>query len=238
MTSVVAGVDGCHAGWFVVLRDNATDRQWWRVAYDFATVLDVVHDAAAIAVDIPIGLLDEAVPGGRACDQEARRFLRGARASSVFTPPVRGALCRLTYRDALEANRASSPHSLGISRQCFAITPKIQEVDEAMTPELQQRVYEIHPELCFFALNDRRSLDQPKRKPEGQAIRAALLKQHGFSPAINAALKSLPEGVAPDDILDACAACWTAGRIAAGTATRIPSAPQLDSRGLRMEMWM
>jgi predicted RNase H-like nuclease len=47
-------------------------------------------------------------------------------------------------------------------------------------------------------------------------------------------------GVEKDDALDAGAACWTAGRIAAGTAERLPplsdEAPQ-DARGLRMEIW-
>jgi predicted RNase H-like nuclease len=44
-------------------------------------------------------------------------------------------------------------------------------------------------------------------------------------------------GAAPDDVLDALAACWSAERIHLGTAETLPigSAP-VDARGLRMEI--
>ncbi len=41
---------------------------------------------------------------------------------------------------------------------------------------------------------------------------------------------------APDDLLDACAAAWTAGRVAKGAAERLPETPPTDARGLRMEI--
>ena len=40
-----------------------------------------------------------------------------------------------------------------------------------------------------------------------------------------------------DDVLDACAALWTAGRIFLGTAMRIPEIIERDARGLDMAMW-
>jgi predicted RNase H-like nuclease len=40
-----------------------------------------------------------------------------------------------------------------------------------------------------------------------------------------------------NDVLDAGAACWTATRIANGTAVRIPEHPERDETGLPMEMW-
>lgn len=40
------------------------------------------------------------------------------------------------------------------SKQCFAILPKIREVDRFMTPERQRSVFEIHPELCFLGMNN------------------------------------------------------------------------------------
>ena len=42
--------------------------------------------------------------------------------------------------------------------------------------------------------------------------------------------------VAADDILDAHAACWTAERILKGEAEQIPPTPEVDAKGLRMEM--
>jgi len=43
--------------------------------------------------------------------------------------------------------------------------------------------------------------------------------------------------VAPDDIADAFAALWSAERLLAGTAQRLPEAPVHDSYGLPMHIW-
>ena len=46
-----------------------------------------------------------------------------------------------------------------------------------------------------------------------------------------------PSGVAIDDLLDAMAILWTADRYATGAAERLPESPEVDERGLRMEIW-
>ena len=237
MATIVAGVDGCKAGWFAVLWNVDENTFTYRVAPDFWAVHTFAATAQVIAVDIPIGLLDHAVPGGRACDTLARKQLGPIRASSVFSPPVRAALECAAYADALKANRDSSDHALGLSRQCFGILPKIREVDRFMTPELQQTVFEVHPELCFSEMNNGQPIPLGKSTSEGITARKDLLIQNGFGAFLSQALSSRIPGAAQDDILDACAACWTARRIASGMATPIPASPPLDSRGLRMEMW-
>ena len=63
---------------------------------------------------------------GRLCDKEARRRL-GRRASTVFPPPVRAALAAATYEDANRISREES--GKGMTKQTFAILPKIREVD-------------------------------------------------------------------------------------------------------------
>lgn len=235
--AIIAGVDGCAAGWIVVIRDTESRRLSRCIAPDFLTVLDKTRGAGIVAVDIPIGLLDAAVPGGRACDMAARKLLGPKRGSSVFPPPVRAALDCLVYPQALQANRGSSSAGIGISRQCFAILPKIREVDRVITPELQRKIREIHPELCFFALNGGCAITHPKRSAEGKDVRLVLLQKHGFGSLSSEAVQPIPPGVESDDILDACAACWTAERICSGAAVCIPPSPARYSRGLRMEMW-
>lgn len=237
MTTIVAGVDGCKAGWFVVLWNVDENTFTCRAAPDIWAVHALAASAQAIAVDIPIGLLDRAAPGGRACDNLARTMLGPKRASSVFSPPVRAALECAVYTDALKANRNSSDRALGISKQCFAILPKIREVDRFMTPGRQRSVFEVHPELCFLRMNNGQPMTFGKRSPEGMAARKELLIRNGFAAIVTQALGSRNAGVANDDVLDACAACWTARRIAVGVATTIPAVSPLDSRGLRMEMW-
>ncbi|SDD93675.1 DUF429 domain-containing protein [Rhodospira trueperi] len=236
--AVVAGVDGCRTGWFVVLTDTACpeDLRWKRVDR-FSEVLCGADAPQIIAIDVPIGLLSAARRGSRTCDQKARATLRAPRASSVFPPPVRGAINQRDYAAACAANRASSPANIGISSQCFGIVPKIREIDDLMSPELEDRVWEIHPELCFWKMAGGHPMRHNKSKSAGREERLACLVAHGLT-AITNAFGERPSGVQKDDILDAAAACWTALRIHAGEAKGISGAEERDDKGLRMEMWV
>ncbi len=237
MNTTVAGVDGCKGGWFVVLWDAESGSMNGRVAPDFAGVLEFADSASAIGVDMPIGLLDHALPGGRLCDVYARTLLHPTRMSCVFSPPVRGTLEAGSYAEALAVNRNSSGHICGFSKQCFGILPKIREIDQLLSPRLQETVREVHPEISFRTMNQGVTLALPKRTPGGRAARLELLVRNGFAPLIAQLFATRVEDAEPDDILDACAACWTARRIAEGAAIRIPPEPHTDARGLRMEMW-
>jgi predicted RNase H-like nuclease len=233
--SWVAGVDGCRAGWVVVLarpQKSEQDRHIKLCAH-FAEVLSLSPRPAVIAVDIPIGLLDTPRPGGRECDRQARRLL-GRRASSVFTPPARA---------LLQASRYEQVRSHGVSIQAFNILPKIREVDQMMTPELQTRIHEAHPELAFRSLADA-PMQHNKKTAAGHRERLrALSRAQGeslgeISRRITDALRDYRRvQVVPDDILDASILAWTALRIANGQASRLPLDPPLDRKGLRMEIW-
>ncbi len=225
----VAGVDGCKAGWLTA-RVDATGRLRIRgisVSTTFQELLDSTSDCAAVAVDVPIGLPDNTP---RQADVLARRAI-GPRRSSVFPAPMRATLDANTYEEACALSEAASGRKL--SKQTFAILPKIREADMLVTPALQDRVVEVHPEVSFWALNGRRTLEFWKRKPRGAQERLRILAP-AFEDTISA-LRS-PKGAALDDLYDACAAAWTAGRIAYGTAERLPPAPDFDSAGLRMEI--
>jgi predicted RNase H-like nuclease/NTP pyrophosphatase (non-canonical NTP hydrolase) len=237
----VAGVDGCRAGWLVVLEDLDTGRYSARVVdQGFGAVLSLPEAPATIAVDIPIGLLDVAAAGGRDCEVLARQRL-GPRTSSVFSSPTRAALAALrsdkTYREVVDANRAGVVGAPGISQQAFAILPKMGEVDDVLTPELQAIVREIHPELCFAAAAGT-PMAHGKKSADGQSERIAVLESVGFTRPHELLGARLPRGVKIDDLLDACIACWTARRISEGRAERLPASPPTDARGLRMELWV
>jgi predicted RNase H-like nuclease len=102
-----------------------------------------------------------------------------------------------------------------------------------MTTELQGRVIEVHPEVCFWALNGGAPVMTRKRSPAGEEERLALLST-AFGDQL--ATIDVPAGAARDDLLDACAAAWTAWRFATGQHKSLPEHPPLDSRGLRMEI--
>ncbi len=231
----VAGVDGCRAGWVVVLSDGSAAHRA-RVVPDFAAVLALPEAPEVIAVDMPIGLLDRPIAGGRTCEGLARKLLT-SRASSMFSAPTRAALTAsragAPYQTVSTANRCGDPLACGLSKQTFNLLPKIDEVDRAMSPMVQRRVFEVHPELSFTEANGGSPMAHSKKHAEGRAERRDLLLRLGFGAAL---LGLALRGAQGDDLLDACIACWTADRIARGVAVVLPSSPQKDSLGLRMEL--
>jgi len=212
----VAGVDGCRGGWVVVHHGRAA------VHRDFASVLDAVSDDTVIAVDMPIGLVDHHEPGGRDADRAARTQLVATR-NSVFSAPPR---CVLGARTLAEARRRGGRLTL----QTLNLLPRIEDVDRVMTPALQARVFEVHPELSFAAMDDGRPVVAPKRTADGARQRRHLLARVGVT------VPERPTGAALDDLLDACALSWSAGRIAHGTARRVPDVATFDRHGLRMDV--
>lgn len=234
----VAGVDGCKDGWVVVRRKPDGGKPHVEV---FGELRNVFADPgfAVIAVDVPIGLLDAAVPGGRPCDVAARRMLGSRRASSVFSAPVRAVLDARPYAEAAARTRASSPYELSLSQQSFAIVPKIAEVDGLLSPGDQGRIVEVHPECSFAAMNGGVGVASKKKRREGREERLRLLTER-WAPGVD--LERIVEGsrssgVARDDVVDAMAACWSAERVLGGVAVRLPDDVVVDGRGLRMEIW-
>ena len=187
-------------------------------------------------VDIPIGLLDSAEPGGRECDRECRAML-SARGCCVFSAPVRGCLDATSPEEAAEISRASSSAQIAISRQAYGIIPKIREVDECMTHAMQRRVFEAHPELSFAEMNGGTPISASKRRAPGKAERRKLLEEHGFPSIPDRLDGSLRSEVAEDDILDAYVMLWTAERKHREQAGRVPISPPTDAKDLRMEIW-
>ena len=236
----VAGVDGCRAGWVVVLRDRQTGAARARVVPDFAAVLGLPEAPAVIAMDVPIGLPDVALAGGRACDRGARALL-SSRASSVFSAPSRAALgCFRAgggYPEVLAASRRGGDPPIGLSKQTFWILPKIDEVDAALCAGVSAAVFEVHPELCFWEANGRRPLLASKKTGPGREARAALLERIGGPQMLQLIGERPPKGAQVDDLLDAGIACWTAGRLASGEALAVPEGEITDGQGLRMAVW-
>ena len=202
----VLGVDGCPGGWVAAQVEDG--RVSWHVG-DFATLLRL--DAAAVGVDIPVGLPPDA--RRRAADVEAREVL-GVQRSSVFFAPPRVVLEAVDQPDATRLSRAAG--STGVSIQMFHILGKVAEVDALLRadPTAAARVVEVHPEVSLRALG---SVDvlPPKRSGAGRAARLEVLRR--WLPHLELP-SPLPGRAAPDDCLDAVAAAWSATRWLAGEA--------------------
>jgi predicted RNase H-like nuclease len=224
----VAGVDGCRAGWVrfaVEIPLLVTSVEVVDVAEALSRRPD---DLFCLAIDIPIGLLN----GSRACDKAARKLLGQPRGSSVFAAPCRAALSATTHTAASQINRDKTGR--GLSQQAFGVIRKIKQVDDAIRPECQQWVLEVHPEVCFLALNNHQPMKHNKKTKEGIAERIALLSQ--VFPKIETHLANRPHRVGADDLLDAAAAAWTALRLHQRQAECVCS-PEVDEEGLAVTIY-
>ena len=220
----VAGVDGCRAGWV-----------WFKVEVtSLATSIEVIDlpawlrnrppELACLAIDIPIGLLD----GSRVCDKEARKLLRQPRGTSVFAAPCRAALTAKNHAEASEINRQKTKR--GLSQQAWGIARKIKQVDDAITPECQQWAFEVHPEVCFWALNGKHPMRHNKKTEPGRNERLKLLRKE-FPDIQRHLADDRPPGVEKDDLLDAAAAAWTALRLSKSESRQVCE-PERDEKGL------
>jgi predicted RNase H-like nuclease len=231
-----AGIDGCHAGWFAVI--IKADTAWeYRLLADAKSVADLAARVAFTLIDVPIGLVDSG-PEERLCDKEARRLLQPYRGSSVFPAPARAALKGNNFAEATEINKRYTGR--GLSRQSWAIVRKIREIDELLQadPSLRGRIRECHPEVCFWALNNRAAMRHSKKKPDGRRERLEVIQR--FFPDAervlkNAAAEFRRKDVALDDIVDAMVAAVSARKGKRFYRTT-PLNPAQDSTGLPMEI--
>jgi predicted RNase H-like nuclease len=156
-----------------------------------------------------------------------RRGLHRERPAHIRAP-VRATLAAKSYEGACNLSRQA--HGIALSKQTFELLAKIREVDELITPELQTWIFEIHPEVSFWALNGKQPLKHKKSTKEGKEERLKLPRPH--YPEIEKHFAELDKRKAADhDLLDAAVAAWTAECVAKGIVPR-----QYDRRGLRMEM--
>ena len=230
----VVGVDGCPDGWVAVAVELDSGLLEISVHPSFVALVEAFGDAEAIGVDIPIGLM---FTGQREADVAARRFMPG-KASSVFSAPHPAIRHERVYANAVEISRALIGKAL--SQQGFAILPKIAEVNDYLTPELQGRIFEVHPEVSFTAINGGIPVTSRKATQVGFNERHSLLAaQTGFSPIPDKrqASKIVPgKRVNADDTLDAIVAAWTARRVVQKVARSLPEVPEIGFRGLKAQI--
>ena len=158
-----------------------------------------------------------AARGGRGCEREARTLLGPRRGAAIRSAPGRSS----------NSNGGSPAIPRGLAG-------RYAEVEQEMAPYRQRTIYEVHPELSFFQLNEDRPLQHRKRSREGQLERRALLETR--IAGVDRVLDAWVPGVRRSHLADAAACMWTARRILGRAMTRLPLDPEWDSQGLRMEL--
>ncbi|MBO0346638.1 DUF429 domain-containing protein [Roseibium sp. CAU 1637] len=237
---LVAGVDGCKGGWVAVYFPNRHpgEAKLLKVT-QFADLLAPDPDLKVLAVDMPMGLPAHIGPDGRGPEKAVRKLL-GERQSSVFSVPSRAAVFCTDYREACDVAQQTSEPARKVSKQCFYLFPKIREVDAVLTPRSENRIFEVHPEVAFWRLNDGAPMSLPKKvksRANGPGLdqRQALLQKYGFTSAFLE--QKRPAGVGRDDLLDAAVNSLIAMRILSGEARAFPTDFVRDGKGLRMAIW-
>jgi len=221
----VLGVDAAgRFGWLGVVVDDrgfvGAQLGSLRELVEWAGQLDV------IGIDIPIG---HTADGARKADSEARRFVGPKRASSVFAAPPKEILDAASYAEGNALLKGLGRPM--VSRQAWALLPKMLEAAELAA--VDRRVFEVHPEVSFCAMNDKVHLPWPKKSWNGLMHRRQLLSDAGVE---------LPDEIeelgaaAADDLVDAAAVAWSARRIARHQQKSLPAEPEQHG-GREVAIW-
>lgn len=237
MSDGFSGADGCRGGWFFV-QLNATGAWKTALAQNSETLAELIENSKLTLIDIPIGLLESGGPH-RECDQPARKALSKPRAASVFAVPSRPAVYATTYAQSCALNFRSLGKKL--SKQTWNIVDKIRQIDELLSDNhnLRDKLRECHPEVGFWALNNKTAMKFSKKNAAGRQERLRLLSRH-LAPARDIFNHSVQtyrrKDVAVDDIIDAMALAITARQGYKNLLSFPRNSDRMDARGLRMEI--
>jgi predicted RNase H-like nuclease len=222
---VVGGVVPCRGNWLVATCKLQGSNVSVEVPKLFSAFTDVVDEKPAfdtLGVFAPIGYLDEGAHGGRTCDREARALLGPRRGAAVRSAPT-----LLTF----EGSNGQNTDRLDAATS--VLLPLYRQIAAEMAPYRQRSIFEAHPELTFYELNEDRPLRYSKRLKIGQLERRVLLERKILG--VERIIDSNLPGTSVAHLLDATACMWTARRIAVRAGVRLPMDPEWDSQGLRME---
>jgi predicted RNase H-like nuclease len=115
---------------------------------------------------------------------------------------------------------------------------KIRQVDDFLQKEPQsKKIHEMHPEVGFWALNQRQAMSYSKKTEQGFEQRIELLSKYysAVGELVDQAMQEYPRKLlARDDIVDAMVCAVVARQ--ADSLQRFPPQPEKDEKGLPMEI--
>ena len=230
-SKVYIGVDGCRGGWIAAVLINGELR-----LEHFDSINSIVGkypDFNAFLIDMVIGLRSSSTQIRP--DDLVRKELKG-HSSTVFPAPCRQAV----YADTEEAMKQANILALGKSlpQQTISIIPKIREIDEFLehNNKYRNRILESHPEIAFARLKGD-ALDSKKYNYPGYLERLHILERYlPECTLFDFRNKAKELRCNLDDLLDAVCLVVTASMSEEGLCETIPSEPELDDKGLYMQL--
>ena len=228
-------MDACKGGWiFAVLQ-----KQELRLIFskELSSKSDLLDAAQLVLIDMPIGILGSGEAVSRKCDLEVRSLLQH-RKSSVFAPPIRETLDKSTYQEALQVQRAAI--GKGFSIQAWNLVPRIRELEYLLVGanNLQSKIWESHPELCFQQLFGPSAIEYSKHTEQGRDYRRQKIESLNWAQSLNLAKEPLfQKSRTQADVLDAAVLAVSAYLSNfEEAALLLPSEEIEDSCGLRMQI--
>lgn len=231
---ISVGIDGCKGKWLAV---SISDTVYEIHLFDtIREVCDHYESADSILIDMPLGLAENAKEIRP--DAELRKHLKG-KASSVFNTPCRQAVYQTEYLEASNVNFEIMGNKL--SRQSFAIIPKIRELDHYLqtNPMWKNRLLESHPEYCFSLLNAGLPILENKQTADGAMKRLAVLsKYYPQSHELLRAFKTQYSALSSktDDLLDALSLAIIGAIGLKNGFHTIPCIPFEDAKAIKMQI--
>ena len=217
----IFGIDGCRFGWVVAEEKTKGDLSIQLI--ESLNYLESVISKKAIAgIDIPLAIHEK---GFRMADAEARGLLK-SRASTIFSAPAKETLLSDNYNDACAINESICGKK--ISKQSWFLFSKIKEARTIFCQAHKKiKLYEVHPELSFMAMNGMRVIELGKKTDEGFKMRHKLVKKLFSKFDFEQTRANFKRcDVADDDILDAIAVLWSTQKIVANIASYVPKKPE------------
>ena len=217
----IFGIDGCRFGW-VVAEERTKGDLSIRLIEDLSDLESISSQKAIAGIDIPLAIHKK---GFRMADAEARTLLK-SRASTIFSAPALETLHSDDYTTACEINESICGKK--ISKQSWFLFSKIKEARTIFCHAHKKiKLYEVHPELSFMAMNDMKVIELGKKTNEGFKMRYKLVKMLFPKFDFEKIRANFKRGdVANDDILDAIAVLWSTQKIIANMAYYVPKKPE------------
>ncbi|MCD0486704.1 DUF429 domain-containing protein [Pedobacter sp. MC2016-14] len=192
------GIDGCRGGWIVAI----IDRDGKLSHLLLSSLKDLPNISFKLAlIDIPLEFADQCY---RSCEIAAQLLLGSRKRASIFMTPHRSAVFATDYIEASQLNRLHL--GKGLSKQSWNICSKIKEAILFITQRPDVPLFEAHPELCFYFLNNCEPLLSKKSLPEGADDRLKIINENdsNYIQVITETLKTTKrKAVKLDDIIDA-----------------------------------
>jgi len=217
----IFGIDGCRFGW-VVAEEKTKGHLSIQLIESLNYLESVISKKAIAGIDIPLAIHKK---GFRMADAEARVLLK-SRASTIFSAPAKETLLSDNYNDACAINESICGKK--ISKQSWFLFSKIKEARTIFCQAHKKiKLYEVHPELSFMAMNDMRVIELGKKTDEGFKMRHKLVKKLFSKFDFEQTRANFKRcDVADDDILDAIAVLWSTQKIVANIASYVPKKPE------------